>query len=283
MYAEIWISIGSGAARAKDEMPAFMMVHVLQFPVVLGDSDQNSALFLNAVEHSSQGRGDIFVLPEMWISGFDYPRLKEYAARKDEFLAKLSASVKGDDIILSSLPEEVPGSDKVYNTTYAVGNKGIKAQYRKNFLFAPAREDLYFAHGSETVVFPHQGLTVGMLTCYEIRFPELFRQVSYAGADIIIVPAIWPAEKKEHWLTLTRARAIENQCYIIGGNCSEMRSPKKNIECGYSVAYDPWGEILFLGDKEDEELAATIEPQKVNEIREKIPSFTDAKQRYGTV
>lgn len=258
-----------------------MKIRAVQYPVYLGALDQNFEYFQKGIVSLSEGNGDIFLLPEMWLSGFDYKNIFKYAQETENWLERLKEIISGDDLIISAMPEPSGKNEKVYNTTYVLSSDGIIAKYRKNFLFSPTREDEYFEHGNDNTVFDFKGNKIGLATCYEIRFPEIFRSLAFSGAELILIPAIWPAEKKEHWIHLTQARAIENQLFITGANCSVMHTHKKDIQCGYSISYDPWGvEKLEAGSKEG---IYTVEPDlpQVAEIREKIPSFYNARDRFA--
>jgi len=252
-----------------------MKIVSLQLPVVLSDFDGNKKRFLDAIAQYSDAKDTIIILPEMWGCGFDYRNLQQFALATDDVISEIQSIINSDTLVISTHPET--NQNKVFNTVYAVTKNGVIGKYRKNFLFAPTGEDKYFDTGSETCVVEFKGLKVGLLLCYEIRFPELFRQTTFAGAEIIAVPAVWPEMKREHWQTLTRARAIENQLYIVGCNCSVMHTTKKEMACGYSVAFDPWGEALYEPMSGEHVLECEIDKAMVADVREKIPSLSDAQ------
>ncbi|MGE4317818.1 MAG: nitrilase-related carbon-nitrogen hydrolase [Deferribacterales bacterium] len=252
-----------------------MKIVSLQLPVRLSDVDGNLEQFKDALAQLSDEQDTIVILPEMWMCGFDYGRLTEFSERTDDVLKSIEGIINDNTLVISALPER--NQNKVFNTVYAVSKNGVQAKYRKSFLFTPMREDEYIDKGNaDPVVFDFKGVKVGLLLCYEIRFPEMFRMTAFAGADIIAVPAIWPQMKKDHWLTLMKARAIENQCYIAGCNTSVMHG-KKDMPCGFSAAVDPWGEFLYEPSAEEGIYTAEADVSVVNDIRTKIPSFYDAK------
>jgi len=256
----------------------YMRVVSLQLPVYLGDVEKNVNNFTDEIAQIVDDQPTIFLLPEMWACGFDYEKLLEYSKETEQILNRLSEIIGDNDLVIATNPEE--NYNKVYNTVYAVGKNGVKAKYRKNFLFTPMKEDVYIDKGNNLCVFDHCEIDLALHCCYEIRFPELFRQSAFNGAKVILVPAIWPGMKKDHWMTLLRARAIENQCYVIGCNCSIMHTRKKPMLCGFSAAYDPWGTPLFDSLEEEGVYAAEIDVNLVDEVREKIPSFSDANETY---
>jgi len=258
-----------------------MRIVSLQLPVMLSDFDENKDRFLKQISQIIDVQETIVILPEMWCCGFDYKNLSAFAERTEDVIREIQGVINENTLVITTHPEG--NQNKVFNTVYAVTKNGILGKYRKNFLFSPTGEDKYFITGSKTCVVEFKKLKVGLLLCYEIRFPELFRLTSREGADLIAIPAIWPEMKKEHWMTLTRARAIENQLYVAGCNCSVMHTTKKEMGCGYSVAYDPWGETLIPSEAGERIYDFHIDKEKVAEIREKIPSQADAQSAFEIV
>jgi omega-amidase len=254
-----------------------MRVISLQLPIWLGDLNKNKENYLKALTEVIDDEPSIILLPEMWATGFDYHNLVSLSEYSKDVCNEIISRLNENTLVISTLPER--NYNKVYNTVYALSSKGVVASYRKNFLFTPLREHEYIDQGNDTVVFDFLGVSVGLLLCYEIRFPELFRLTAKAGAEIIAVPAIWGAVKKDHWLTLLRARAIENQCFIAGCNTSVMHG-KKDMPCGYSAFFDPWGEALYEPSANEGMYKAEFEPSKVKEIRETIPCYYDALNAF---
>ncbi|WP_022850173.1 nitrilase-related carbon-nitrogen hydrolase [Limisalsivibrio acetivorans] len=255
-----------------------MKIVSIQLPVHLGDVEANKKTFLGKLPEVIGDEPSIIIFPEMWVSGFDYERLLEFSTKTDEICREISSQLNQNSLVISAMPEGI--YNKVYNTIYAVSSKGVEAKYRKNFLFSPLGENKYIERGKGVSVFEFNGAKIGLQVCYEIRFPELFRTSAFAGAELICVPAIWPEMKKNHWLTLLKARAVENQCYIAGCNTSVMHTRKKDMECGYSVTWDPWGEAAYEPVSGEGVFISEFDPEKVRDIRKKIPSFEDAKKAF---
>jgi deaminated glutathione amidase len=139
------------------------------------------------------------------------------------------------------------------------------------------RESDSFAAGGEGVVAPLAGCSLGMTVCYDVRFPDLYRQLAVAGAKIIAVPAAFTRITGEaHWHTLLRARAIETGCFILapaqGGRHEDGRETY-----GHSLIIDPWGEIVAEAGTEPGVIAATLDLSRVDEVRGKIPSLRHAR------
>jgi len=256
-----------------------MKVACIQNSIKTGDVKENLKTFVNDLQFCNENSVDIVVFPEMFATGFDYENILEHSKKVNLILEDISNKLNDGTLAILSLPENEDG--KVFNTIFAITNKGIKAKYRKIFLFSPLNEDTYFSKGDFYVpILDFKDFKVSLHTCYEIRFPELFRIAAYNGSNLMIIPAIWPEFKKYHWLTLLRARAIENQCYVVGCNSFEVKTTKKNLLCGHSAIFDPWGETEGYIENVSKVLVAEISIDKIVEVREKIPSLKDASSYF---
>jgi predicted amidohydrolase len=140
-------------------------------------------------------------------------------------------------------------------------------------LFSPTKEDRFFLPGREAVVAKTSLGTVGLMICYDLRFPEMCRSLVLKGAQVVAVVAQWPAVRIAHWDILLRARAIENQVYIVGVNrCGKDGDLDYG---GHSRIVSPWGEVLARTGKRAATVAATIDLDQVEKIRKKIPCLKE--------
>jgi predicted amidohydrolase len=181
----------------------------IQFNVKQGDQDANLDYVRKALERVASEGAQLAVLPEMWSSGFAYRSLNELALRTAgivEELLELSARLKL--VIVGSMPE--PNGDKVFNAIHVIDNGRLAGVYRKMHLFTLLGEDRVFSGGDNWLLAETSIGKVGVMVCYDIRFPELARRLALEGARVICVPAQWPKPRDEQWRTLLRARAIEN-------------------------------------------------------------------------
>jgi predicted amidohydrolase len=252
-----------------------MKIGCSQRIIKTGNLEENLNHFVNDLMLYADKGVDIVVFPEMWATGFDYKNILEHSRKTEAIIEEVSKKLKNFQLAILSLPEN--DNNEVYNTIFAVDSSGVIARYRKIFLFSPLKEDVYFKKGDfEISVFTFNSVKISLHTCYEIRFPELFRIAAYNGSQLMIVPAIWPDFKKYHWLTLLRARAIENQTFVVGCNAYEVDNNGKTIKCGHSAVFDPWGESVAYIENVSDLMIAEMDLSKLLEVRQAIPSLKDA-------
>ncbi len=158
----------------------------------------------------------------------------------------------------------------------AEGN--VLARYAKIHPFSFARETKHYAGGSEVVTFAWQGFLVAPFVCYDLRFPEVFRHATRQGAELLVVVANWPQARDSHWRALLPARAIENQCYLVGVN--RVGSDPHVEYAGHSVILDPKGEPLALAGSEAEVISGTVERDSLLTYRQKFPALADMRSDF---
>ncbi len=247
---------------------------IIQFEVSLGNVSKNVEEITSRLEKMGEAGASLVVLPEMWATGFDYGNLSELSENMDGVLEEISnIAARRNLIVVGSLPEKT-GEDKIYNTAYVIHKKdGIIGKYRKIHLFSLHKEDKYFKAGNEKLICDTDIGKIGIMICYDIRFPELARALALGGAQILVVCAQWPAERIGHWLVLLRARALENQVFCIGANtCGK---DKKLQYGGTSVGYSPTGDVFMVAGDEPMSLVADIDLREIDKFRELIPCFKD--------
>jgi predicted amidohydrolase len=189
-------------------------------------------------------------------------------------------------LVAGSIVERVEGDDKLRNTSVLVGPDGeLHAAYRKIHLFdvevggTVYRESDAEAPGDEVVVAEAGGVPLGMAVCYDLRFPELFRIMAVRGARVISLPAAFTVPTgRAHWEILVRARAIENQVFMIAAG-QIGRHPPDHESYGHSLIVDPWGVVLAQAPDSECFVAADLDLDAQDEVREKLPSL--AHRRPG--
>lgn len=252
----------------------------IQFNIKLGKVDANLRQATNALTRVAAQGADLAVLPEMWSCGYDYRHLKALAEETPAVLTEIQTLCRDLKLVtVGSLPELLDG--KIYNTAYVIDNGQIVGSYSKLHLFSTMREDRYLTAGDQSLVVDTSAGRLGVAICYDLRFPELFRKLALDGAEIICIPAEWPKPRQEHWKTLLRARAIENQLFVVAANCCGIQG--KLDFCGLSQLISPLGNILAMAEEEDMELIADLDFGEMQTYREQIQILTDRRADiYGT-
>ncbi len=248
----------------------------IQFNVKQGDVDANLAYVRVALPRAAGQGANLVVLPEMWSSGFAYRNLNQLALRTERILAELlELSARHKLVIVGSMPE--PNGDKVFNTVYVVDNGKLSGIYRKIHLFSLLGEDNAFSGGDSWLLAETSIGRVGVIICYDLRFPELSRRLALEGAEVICVPAQWPKPRQDHWRTLLRARAMENQLFVVA--CNACGPIGKLDFFGMSMIIDPKGDVLAEAGDSEGEIYAPLDMQVMIDWRTLIPCFNDRKPK----
>ena len=244
-----------------------MIVSLAQMDIVQGDKEKNLQKGIDFIEEAAKRGSDLIVFPELWTTGY-VRNIKELAESfDDETIDVLIKKAKEKNIkIFGTIAEK---ADDYYNTMHFISPEGLEAFYRKIHLFSVMKEDRFFAPGNKIGIKGN----IGMLICYDLRFPELSRKLVMNGAEILIVSAEWPYPRIEHWRTLLRARAIDNQSYVIG--CNRVGNDGKLEYFGHSSVIDPWGKTVIEGKTDETLLTCEIDLSLVKEVRENFPILKD--------
>ena len=204
--------------------------------------------------------------------------------------AQSTASELGIDLVAGSIVERVEGQEKTANTSVHVGVDGeIRAVYRKMHMFDVEVDGDVYAEsatedpGNEVVASElANGVRLGMSICYDVRFPELYRILAVGGAELITVPAAFTlATTRDHWEVLLRARAIENQCFVIAPNQIGPHPPGPRCG-GRSMIIDPWGLVLAQAPDSETAIVADLDFDTVERVRRRIPALAHRRpEAYG--
>ena len=260
-------------------MPAERLrVACVQMDMRLGDADGNFAhaeeLVRAAVEREHP---DVVVLPETWNTGF-FPEDLSACADRDGMRTKETFSRLAKElhvhIVAGSVADRRDG--RFYNTAYVFDRTGaLVTSYDKTHAFTPMGEQLAFAQGDALCRFSLEGHDCGLIICYDIRFPELTRTLALQGMDLLFVVSQWPEKRNLHLQTLSRARAIENQMFLV--LCNSCGTAGETRYGGGSALIDPWGETLAQAGREEEILAADLDFSVIEGIRSSINVFRDRR------
>lgn len=258
-----------------------LTVTLVQMDCHLGQPATNFDRAEEFVSEAARRGSDLVVLPELWSTAYDLENAGAHAtplaknARDGGWFGHVAQWAQQHGIWLTgSLLEAQNG--RVNNCMALYNPAGeLTAVYRKIHLFRLMQEEQYLAPGQEATLVDLPWGRAGLAICYDLRFPELFRRYALAGARLMVLPAEWPNPRREHWRTLLRARAIENQCFVVA--CNRVGESKGNTFFGASTVIDPWGEALIEGGAAETLLTVTLDLGRVDEARRRIPVFQDRR------
>lgn len=255
-----------------------MKVAVLQMQVALGAPEKNIAALYRLAAKAMNERPDILLLPELWQQGF-YPRpVLSYAdADGQETRQTLAGIAKKYQVNVVGGTVANAIGDKVFNSSYIFDRNGhMLATYHKTHLFSPSGEEQDFNAGDSLVTFTLDGVKCGILVCYDIRFPEATRRLALENIQVLFLPAAWPLKRLIHWQTLIRARAIENQIFVVACNEAGIDGSEEQL-AGHSAIIDPWGEILAEAGEAEQILQGNLRLPIQAQIKETIDVFGDRR------
>lgn len=255
-----------------------MRASLLQIDVNEGESVESRRVRVSSLVREQAGAADLVVLPELWTTGaFAYEEFGSEAEPLEgptyEAMAK-AASDAGVWLHAGSIPERDP-EGPLYNTSLVFSPSGdLVAAYRKIHRFGFDKgEAVLMGAGGELVTARLPETTIGVATCYDLRFPELFRGLVDAGAETLVVPAGWPERRRVHWTLLAQARAVENQAFVLA--CGTAGTHAGVPQAGHSIVVDPWGEVLAQAGAGEQVLTVEFDPGKVAVTRDQFPALKD--------
>ena len=251
--------------------------------------EDNLATASGLVRKAAAAGANLVVLPEMVDFGGDSERVPEIKTDipgpvTDQF--STLAKELGIWLQAGSIHENIPDQDRTYNTATLFNPRGdLVATYRKLHLYdvqIPGRVDVMesdtIAPGADVVTADIDGHTAGLTICYDIRFPELYRALANEGAEIVFLPAAFMLYTgKDHWEPLIRARAIENQCFMLASGQQGMND-KGRATYGRSMIVDPWGTVLATAPDGNGYAIAELDFDYLNKIRRELPSLANRRR-----
>jgi len=266
----------TGPKQPPDEF----LAACVQFDVRPGDVAANTAAMKAGVDEAVAAGASLLVLPELWSTSFlpqfDADLVSQAEAAEQE-LRELS---RGGSLTIVGSAIEVEG-DQVFNTARVYDRGEHVGSYRKIHLFSPNLEHRHHSRGEAPCIADTSCGRLGLLICYDLRLPELTRYYFHAGAEILVVPGQWPEARAQHWRTLLRARAIENEMFVIGCNRTGQEPSLRNGDAmsfpGDGRIIDPTGEILAAGSGEAGAAVAPIELRKIRTMRRILPIELDQR------
>ena len=219
------------------------------------------------------------IFPEIWATGFfSFDRYIADAEQEQGDIYEMMASwAKRFGCYLHTGSFVERDGESFYNTSLMINPNGrVIGKYRKIHLFSfGSREMEILSPGSILSTVTTEYGKVGMSTCYDLRFPELFRGMINLGAEYFLIASAWPLARLEHWKLFNKVRAVENQSYLI--SCNGTGTINGSQLGGHSMIVDPWGEVLATGDTGETTLVCEVDPAQVEENRKKFPALRDKR------
>ncbi len=258
-------------------------VLAVQMESAIADKQKNYDKISSLVAKDITSDTDIVILPELWAIGWACDKFSECAEEEDgatvEFLSNLAKKYNVNILGGSYVRKE---GDRLYNTCPVINRKGeMIAKYDKNHLFSyyDDSENTYITEGSNPIMVNIEGAEIGLTICYDIRFPEIYRAYRKSGADILVNMAAWPLSRKIHWDSLTCARAVENQTYMVAlTQTGTLPTGAKNL--GHSMIYDYSGNILDEINTIEGCISAVIDLPPMYDFRDKCTVLKDIHEKY---
>ncbi|MCY6371777.1 carbon-nitrogen family hydrolase [Clostridium ganghwense] len=253
-----------------------MRIALGQIDVAWKNTSKNKEKCEEFIQKASENKVDMIIFPEMTITGVsnNVPYLLEANEEIVQWF-KDRANKYNINICFGYVKE---ADDKGQNNLLVVSPKKEKiVEYTKIHPFSYANEDKYFKRGEEIKFFNINEMIFSPFICYDLRFPEIF-QIASKKAHAVIVIANWPKNRREHWMALLKARAIENQCYVFGVN--RVGEVKSLVYSGDSMIIDPLGNVIETISEKEELIIADINLKEVENIREKFNIKNDRREEF---
>ncbi|RMA93342.1 nitrilase-related carbon-nitrogen hydrolase [Hydrogenothermus marinus] len=246
-----------------------MKIYSLQINLELGNIEKNMEKifsYIDKIEKSS--KTSLLLLPEMFSSGFDNENLENHAKETPQIYKDLEKlSLEKNLVISGTLPEK--SRYGIYNKAFVIDKGDIIFKRAKVKLFTPTNEDKYFKPGKNSFDIAESSVgNLGIMICFELRYPNISHILRKKGVEIILIPAQWGLSRKEHLEILSKARAIENQSFVVVSDTTDKIG--RISYAGSSAIYDPWGKTLAFIDSEEGLVEADINLSEVYRVRRKI-------------
>lgn len=273
--------------KEKNQLKSLKIL-AIQMSSVIGDKWENFSKIVDLIEKNIKKGTDVILLPEVWTVGWKPSEFKDSAEDLEdsetiEFLSELAIKYKVNIIGGSFITKN---GSKYYNTCPVINRDGdLIAAYDKMHLFSyyGCDEGKFVEKGKNPVIIDIDGVKIGLSICYDIRFPEIYRVYRKAGADILVNMAAWPMSRAIHWEALTKARAIENQSFMVALTQSGLIEKNKNGEewnLGHSRVIDYNGNVISEINEGEGAMFAEIKFEEMYEFRKKCTVLLDIHNTY---
>ncbi len=251
------------------ETPVFPAAACVQLTIRLGEPERNIREVARLIEAYRPAPDTLLVLPEMWATGFDYERTAEMGRRTPEILAAMQQMAAHHRVYLAGTLTALSEDGSLpFNMLYLVGPGGVIGRLPKQQLFAFWQEDRYYQGGPAEPLLQTPCGPLGGLVCYDLRFPEVARRQVFAGCRLLAVAAQWPITRLDHWQALLRARAIENQVYVVAANGCGLTGTMEMA--GHSMLIGPDGTVLQAAGSDATVIGCGLDAALVDQQRSRF-------------
>jgi omega-amidase len=246
-----------------------------QIDIVWENIGENLRRVETAIGRHAPMPDTVLILPEMFATGFSMEVSRTCGGGEVEVLESLARWARERRIwILAGAT--VGGQGRNRNVVVGMDPQGNEVlRFTKLHGFSPASEPAAYTPGEDVLVREFAGIRLAPFICYDLRFPEVFRRAASRGAEWMVVVANWPARRERHWLTLLQARAIENQCWVIGVN--RAGSDPQASYTGRSLVVDPMGVIRCDAGEGERWVGFTMDPEETTRWRGQFPAWRDRR------
>ena len=251
-----------------------MKISLIQYSPEWENKTANEKKILYLLKKKSD-LGEILVFPEMTLTGFTMNTSEMAEDLKGETVKFFSRIAKTYHSNVFAGMIEKDGRNYFNTLVHLNPNGKLKTKYRKIHPYSYSSENKYYKGGESPVVTTLSGMKIGLSICYDLRFPELFRLYAKKKVDLIINIANWPDTRIDHWRTLLKARAIENQCYVAGVN--RVGNDTKLHYNGFTSLFDPMGKEIISKKEKEITLTAEIDKNYLKAVRKKLPFLDDMR------
>lgn len=252
-------------------------VALAQFNIQFADPAANQQRVAELTAEAAKGGADVVVFPEMWNTGYALDQLDQLADEGGKTTAQLFYRLaRQNQIGIVGGSVAVKDNGHFYNRTLVVDPLGqVVGQYDKVHLFRLMNEHKYLTAGDQENYFRLAGVPGASFICYDLRFPEWVRTVARHGAAVLYFPAEWPAVRIPQWELMLKARAVENQAFVVAVN--RVGDDPDNHYNGHSLAIDPLGNVIADAGEQDGITYAELDLDQLATVRGPIPVFVDRR------
>ncbi len=250
-----------------------MRIALVQHDIAWADREANFAALSPRISSAAASGARLVLLTEMFSTGFVVDRDdigEPEGGPSGTFLARMAAD--NGVWVGGTCPETAPDDPRPWNSFVLAAPDGTVHRYHKMHRFAFGGENVHFRPGNYSLTVDVEGVRVSMFVCYDLRFADDFWHLA-PDTDLYLVPANWPESRREHWLALLRARAIENQAYVAG--CNRVGAGGGLIYAGDSRIFDPLGRVVAGADGTECTVIADVDPTTVRDVRARFPFMSD--------